>query len=87
MDEAGYKGFVAQQWYGVVGPAGMPAPVVKTLNDSLAVVLRMPDFAEKLSLEAVEPNPMTPDQFGQYIKSEIARWTQIAKDRKIHLDS
>jgi tripartite-type tricarboxylate transporter receptor subunit TctC len=87
LEESGLKGFLAQQWYGVVGPAGIPAPIVKTLNDSLAVVLRMPDFSEKLSLEAIEPNPMAPEQFSQYIKSEVARWTQLAKDRKIQLDS
>jgi tripartite-type tricarboxylate transporter receptor subunit TctC len=39
MIEAGFKGFDAQQWYGVVGPAGLPAPVLKTLNDTLASVL------------------------------------------------
>ncbi|MES2954587.1 MAG: tripartite tricarboxylate transporter substrate binding protein, partial [Pseudomonadota bacterium] len=40
LDESGFKGFDAQQWYGVVGPAGMPASIVKQLNDTLATVLR-----------------------------------------------
>ena len=87
LDESGFKGFDAQQWYGVVGPAGMPAPVVKQLNESLALVLRAPDLREKLSVEAVEPIVMTPDEFAAFIKSDIARWTKLAKDRKIELDS
>ena len=87
LDESGFKGFDAQQWYGVVGPAGMPAPIVKQLNESLALVLRAPDLREKLSVEAIEPIVMSPDEFAAFIKSDIARWTQLAKDRKIELDS
>lgn len=87
LDESGFKGFDAQQWYGVVGPAGMPAPIVRQLNESLALVLRAPDLREKLSVEAIEPIVMTPDEFANFIKSDIARWTKLAKDRKIELDS
>ena len=87
LDESGFKGFDAQQWYGVVGPAGMPAPIVRQLNESLATVLRAPDLREKLSVEAIEPMVMTPDEFAAFIKSDIARWTRLAKDRNIVLDS
>ena len=85
--ESGYAGFDALQWYGVVGPAALPAAIVKHLNDTLVAVLAAPDLRERLSAEAVEPMPMTPEQFGQYIRAEIARWTQLARDRKIELDS
>jgi len=87
LDESGFKGFDAQQWYGVVGPAGMPAPIVKQLNDSLATVLRAPDLRDKLSVEAVEPIVMTPEQFGDFIRADIARWTKLARARGIQLDS
>jgi len=87
LDESGFKGFDAMQWYGVVGPAGMPAPIVKQLNESLNSVLRSPDLSEKLSVEAVEPMPMSPDQFAAFIKTDIARWTKLARDRNIHLDN
>jgi len=86
MEEIGFKGFDAMQWYGSVGPAGIPPDIVKRLNDSQVSVLKAPDLAEKLASEAVEPWPMTPEQFGQYIKSEVARWTALAKARNIHLD-
>jgi tripartite-type tricarboxylate transporter receptor subunit TctC len=85
--EAGFPGFDAQQWYGIVGPAGMPAPIVKQLNTTLAEVLGAPDMREKLSVEAIEPMPQTSEQFGQYIRADIARWTAIARERDIHLDS
>jgi len=87
LDESGFKGFDAQQWYGVVGPAGIPAPIVKQLNETLATVLKAPDLREKLAVEAIEPMVMSPEQFAAFIKTDIARWTRIAKDRNIQLDS
>ena len=87
LDESGFKGLDAQQWYGVVGPAGMPAPIVRQLNETLATVLRSPELREKLSVEAIEPQVMSPEQFATFIKADIERWTQLARDRKIQLDS
>ncbi len=87
MAEAGFKGFDAVQWYGVVGPADLPAPVLKTLNDTLNAVLTGPDLRDKLSAEAVEPTPMSPEAFAQFIREDIARWTKLARERKIDLDS
>jgi tripartite-type tricarboxylate transporter receptor subunit TctC len=85
--ESGFEGFEAQQWYGVVAPAGLPAPVLKTLNDSLHSVLAAPDLRERLAAEAVEPQPMTPAAFARYIRDDIARWTGVARERGIQLDS
>lgn len=87
LEELGLKGFDAMQWYGVVGPAGMPADVVAKLNDTLNTVLKAPDLRDKLSVEAIEPQPMTPRQFSDFMVADIARWTQIARDRKIQLDN
>ena len=87
LDESGFKGFDAQQWYGVVGPAGMPAAIVQQLNETLATVLLAPDLRDKLSVEAVEPLLMTPDKFGAFIRADIARWTKLAQARGIQLDS
>ena len=87
LDELGFKGFDAMQWYGVVGPAGIPAPIVRQLNETLNTVLNAPDMREKLSIEAVEPMPMSAEQFGKYIQADIARWTQLARARNIQLDN
>jgi len=86
LDEVGLKGFDAMQWYGVAGPAGMPQAIVRQLNETLSTVLRAPDFSEKLSAEAVSPLPMAPEEFGAYMRSEIARWSALAKARNIQLD-
>jgi len=86
LDEVGLKGFDAMQWYGVAGPAGMPQPIVRQLNEALSTVLKAPDFSEKLSAEAVSPLPMTPEEFGAHIRSEISRWSALAKARNIQLD-
>jgi predicted outer membrane repeat protein len=87
LDESGFKGFDAQQWYGVMGPAGMPAAVVKQLNDTLAGVLQAADLRDKLSVEAIEPLPMTPEAFGRFVAQDIERWTRVARERNIQLDS
>ncbi|MFZ9182386.1 MAG: Bug family tripartite tricarboxylate transporter substrate binding protein, partial [Hylemonella sp.] len=87
LDELGFKGFDAMQWYGVVGPANMPAPVVRQLNETLNAVLGAPDLREKLSVEAVEPMPMSPEAFAQFVRADIERWTQLARARNINLDN
>ena len=85
--EAGFPGFDTVQWYGVVAPAGLPTAVLKALNDTLNSVLTANDLRERLSAEAVEPTPMSPDAFATYIRNDIARWTRLARARKIDLDN
>ena len=86
LDEVGLKGFDAMQWYGVAGPAGMPQPIVRQLNEALSTVLKAHDFTDKLSSEAISPLPMTSEEFGAHIRSEISRWSALAKARNIQLD-
>lgn len=87
LAELGFTGFDAYQWYGVVGPAGLPADVVRRLNESLGSVLAASDLREKLAAEALEPTPMNPGVFADFIKADIARWTRVARERKIDLDA
>jgi len=87
LAELGFTGFDAYQWYGVVGPAGLPADVVRRLNETLGSVLAAPDLREKLAAEALEPTPMNPGVFADFIKADIARWTRVARERKIDLDA
>ena len=86
FEELGYKGFDGVQWYGIVGPANMPAPIVKRLNAEINKALAEPGPAQRLSGEALEPMPMTPEEFGQYMRDDIAKWTKIAKERNIEID-
>ncbi|HEY2862260.1 MAG TPA: tripartite tricarboxylate transporter substrate binding protein [Casimicrobiaceae bacterium] len=86
FEESGYKGFDGVQWYGIVGPANLPAPIVKRLNEEIDKLLQNPDLAERLSGEALQPMPMSPEQFGQYMKDDIAKWSKLAKDRGIQIE-
>jgi tripartite-type tricarboxylate transporter receptor subunit TctC len=84
--EAGYDGMDAMTWYGIVGPAKLPEPIMRKLNAEINKLLATPDLREKLSSEALEPMPMTPEQFGKYIESEIAHWTKVARANNIEAD-
>jgi len=86
MEELGFKGFDAMQWYGTVGPLGIPADIVKRLNETQVATLKLPEMREKLAIEAVEPMPMSPEQFSQFIKNEVKRWSVLAKARNIQLE-
>ncbi|HSH92163.1 MAG TPA: tripartite tricarboxylate transporter substrate binding protein [Ramlibacter sp.] len=84
--EAGYENFEGLTWYGIVGPAGMPPAVVRTLNAEINRILAQPDFRDKLSSEALDTMPMTPQQFGAYIAREIQHWTGVARANRISGD-
>jgi tripartite-type tricarboxylate transporter receptor subunit TctC len=86
FEESGYKGFDGVQWYGIVGPAKLPAEVTKKLNAEINKSLASPALRERLSSEAMETMPMTPEQFGAFMKADIAHWTELARERSIHLD-
>ena len=86
LDELGYKGFDGVQWYGIVGPAGLPEPIVAKLNSAINAELAKPDLAERLSGEALDPMPMTPAQFGDYMKADIAKWSAVVKARHLEME-
>jgi tripartite-type tricarboxylate transporter receptor subunit TctC len=78
--ESGLAGYDATAWQGLVGPAGMPPDIVKRLNEAFNKVMALPAVREKLVGGGLEPVGGTPEQFGSFIGSEIAKWTKIAKD-------
>jgi tripartite-type tricarboxylate transporter receptor subunit TctC len=85
FEELGFPAFDGVQWYGIVGPAGMPAPIVTRLNDEINKMLADPSLRERLSAEALTPMPMAPDQFAQYIRDDVARWSKLARERNIQI--
>lgn len=87
LEELGYKGFDGVQWYGLVGPAKMPAEVVKRLHDELQKAITAPDFKQRLSAEAVDPMPMSSEQFAAFMAADLARYQRVARERKIELDN
>jgi len=86
FEELGYKGFDGVQWYGIVGPAKLPPEITRRLNAEINKALAAPALRERLAGEALEPMPMTPEQFGEFIRADIARWSALARERNISLD-
>jgi tripartite-type tricarboxylate transporter receptor subunit TctC len=79
ISEAGVPGYEATQWYGVLSPAGTPKPIVAKLNAEMAKAIKGPDVREKLAADAAEPVGNSPEEFGAFIKKEIARWAPVIK--------
>ncbi|MEO7152003.1 MAG: tripartite tricarboxylate transporter substrate binding protein [Burkholderiaceae bacterium] len=77
--ELGVKDFEADQWYGVVAPAGTLAEVVNRLNGIINKSLVLPDVAAQLAAEGAEVMQETPAAFGQLIAREIPRWREVVK--------
>ena len=86
FEELGYKGFDGVQWYGIVGPAKLPPEITRRLNTEINKAIAAPALRERLAGEALEPMPMSPEQFGEFIRADIARWSALARERNISLD-
>jgi tripartite-type tricarboxylate transporter receptor subunit TctC len=83
MAEQGYADLVAVNWWGVLVPAGTPRPIVDKLNADLVKVLADPDLKKRYADLGVEPMSSTPEFFGEFIKSEMARYAKVIKDAGI----
>lgn len=66
-------------WIGIVGPAGMPAPVLAKLNQAYVAAMRDPAMLVKLRAQYMEPEPGTPEQFAAYMQGERAKWGPVIK--------
>jgi tripartite-type tricarboxylate transporter receptor subunit TctC len=79
MAEAGLPGFEITSWFGLLAPAGTPSPIIGRLNAETVKVLGRADVKSTLAAQGLEVAPSSPEQFAAHIKSEIARFTKIAK--------
>lgn len=77
--ESGVPGFEADQWYGIVAPAGTPTAVVARTNAEINRALALPEVAQQLAVEGAVPMPTTPQGFGELIAREIPRWAEVVK--------
>jgi len=75
--EAGLKGFEVKSWNGVVVPTGTPKEIIARLNGEIVRILRQPDLREKFLVQGVELVPTTPEEFGAFIKQDIAKWAKV----------
>lgn len=89
MEEAGVPGYSAagsDLWFGIMGPKGLPKPIVAKLNAELIKVLRSPDMREKVRGQFFELWTSAPEEFAAVIKSDSAKWGKIVKDSGARID-
>ena len=84
--ESGYKGFEAVTWFGLLGPARLPAAVLAQLNTELNKALAAPDLRKKLEDQGLNITPSSPDDFARLIKADIAKWSVVVKESGAKLD-
>lgn len=80
MAEAGMPDFNTPLWFGLLAPKGTPRPIVEKLGAAALKALHMPDAVALLHKQGFDPENLGPDQFGDFIGSEITRWTKVAQD-------
>jgi tripartite-type tricarboxylate transporter receptor subunit TctC len=85
MEELGFPGFDATAWFGLMGPAGLPRPIVDKLNAETVKVLAQPDVRAKLEGLGVQLVGNTPEQFAEIVKSELPMWGKVLKDAGIKM--
>jgi tripartite-type tricarboxylate transporter receptor subunit TctC len=83
LAEAGLPGYAASGWFSVVGPAGIPRPIVDRLNGILTAAIKRPDIEQKLTALAIQPLTSTPDELAALIPAEVKKWGQVIRDAGI----
>jgi len=84
--EAGIPGMQAKLWFGLFAPAKTPRSIITKLNREIGDILRRPDTRETLLKQGVESAPSTPEELGEWVKAEIARWTPVIQAAGIRAD-
>src|SRR5258705_3681833 len=80
LNEAALPGYIAVGWNGLVGPAGIPRPIVDRIHAAGSKIYAMPDMRERLIGLAAEPPISTPHQFTPLVKSDVGKWAHAVKD-------
>jgi len=86
IDEAGVKGYDVSGWYGVIGPARLPKPIVARLNQEINRILEDPAMRDTLSREGSDAVGGTPEEFARIIAHDLAKWAKVVKAAKIRFE-
>ena len=79
-------GYEVVGWYGVIGPAGMPAPLVERIHDELVRVLAQPDVRERIQNDGSEPVGNTAREFREFMTADLAKWAKVVKQSGAKFD-
>jgi tripartite-type tricarboxylate transporter receptor subunit TctC len=89
MDESGLPGYSeagSDLWYGIVGPAGIPPPIVDKLNAEIVKALRSPEMTERLKAQYLDAWPTTPEEFQKIIEADYVKWGKIVRASGAKID-
>jgi tripartite-type tricarboxylate transporter receptor subunit TctC len=84
--EAGLKDFDVTIWFGVLAPAGTPAPVVERLNREIVAVMSSEEMKKKMQADGAEARPTSPAEFSALIRQDMAKWAPVVKASGATLD-
>jgi tripartite-type tricarboxylate transporter receptor subunit TctC len=79
LAEAGVPGYEATIWLGIMAPKGTPEPVLEKLNAEINKVLKRPEVREAWAKQGAEPMVMTREEFGRYLRDDIAKWAKVVE--------
>jgi tripartite-type tricarboxylate transporter receptor subunit TctC len=79
-------GFEVVGWYGIIGPANMPKPVVDRLNTELLKILQNPEVRERIVADGSEPAGSTPEEFRKFMHADLEKWAKVVKESGAKLD-
>ena len=85
LAESGFPGFEAVSWFGLLAPAGTPAPIIAKLHGDIAKIAAQADMRERLAQLGLAAAVNSPDEFAAVIKADIAKWAKVIKDANIKL--
>jgi tripartite-type tricarboxylate transporter receptor subunit TctC len=85
FEEAGVPGYEAIGWFGVVAPAGTPAPIIERLNAEIRAALNTPEIRQRALDAGTEPSTTTPQEFAAMIREETRKWAEVIKAGGIKL--
>ncbi len=85
--ESGYPGFDATTWYGLIGPAKMPADVIARISRDVNTAMAMPDVKERLAGVGAEDGGGTPQQFADFMRAERVKWARVVKEANVKVDA
>ena len=86
MIESGVKGYESSTWYGLLAPKATPRAIVMKLNREIVAILQLPEVKNHLLAEGAEPAGNAPEDFGAFIKAEIAKWGKVSRAAGLRTD-
>lgn len=81
--EAGLPGYEATSWFGISGPAGLPAPVTARLSTDLRAIMKSPEVSARLAELSFGPRDLSPEEYRQFVRTELAKWADVVRSAGI----